>query len=170
MRVRGVAGALIAVVCTGAALGAVDPQFWISQEFIGGGELGMTRSEYREVFGRPVRTAQLEGGLNRLEFPKLDVEVYFRGSRNAGIGLLTWNRAYRTSVGIGPCSTVSQLRRAYGARLVPFRFGGKLAAYRLGKLTFAVEGGKRVGVVMLAGTNLPVFTALNAPECGTPGA
>ena len=160
----------MAAVCAGAALAAVDPQFWISQEFIGGGEIGMTRSEYRELFGRPVRTGQLEGGLSRLEFPKLDVEVYFRGSRNAGIGVLTWNRSYRTSVGIGPCSTVRQLRRAYGARLVPFRLAGKLAAYRLGRLTFAVEGGRRVGVVMLAGTDLPLFTALNAPECGTPGA
>jgi hypothetical protein len=160
----------MAAACAGAALGAVEPQFWISQEFIGGGEVGMTRSEYREVFGKPVRAGQLEGGLSRLEFPRLDVEVYFRSSRNAGIGVLTWNRSYHTSVGIGPCSTVAQLRRAYGARLVPFRLGGKVAAYRLGRLTFTVEGGKRVGVVMLAGTGLPVFTALNAPECGTPGA
>ena len=60
---------------------------------------------------------------------------------------------------------MAALKRAYGSRLVPFRQGGRIVAYRLGLLIFAVEGGKRVGVVALGRGTQAAYVALNATEC-----
>lgn len=160
------AGLLLAAPAARAGV----PKLEISQTAIGGARLGRPQGEYLNLFRRPVERSQLEGGLTRLGLAGLDLEVYFRKGRDAAIGILTWNPAFRTAAGIGPCSRISMLTRVYGARLKPFRFAGRIAAYRLGRLWFTAEEDGRVGVVQLGTSALPVFVALNAPTCGTPGA
>ena len=79
--------------------------------------------------------------------------------------MVVWDEQYRTAARVGPCSTAAQLKRAYGTRLRPFRLQGKMVGYRLGRLFFAVEDGKRVGVVQLSSTALPPYAALNSLSC-----
>jgi hypothetical protein len=142
----------------------------IHQTSIGGAELAMRPADYRNLFGLPVRTDRLEGGLTRLHFETWDLDVYFRRGTRGAVGIVVWARQFRTMNGVGPCSSVVALRRAYGSRLRPFRFGGRIVAYRLGRLWFEVEDGRRVGSVELTAGKLSVFAALNSPRCGEPGA
>ena len=162
--------AVAIAVGVGSTAYGVNPRYLIHQTSIGGAELSMRKQDYKNIFGLPVRTERLEGGLTRLHFETWDLDVYFRGTSNSAIGIVTWAREFRTSRGVGPCSSVRALRRAYGSKLKPFRFGGRVVAYRLGRLWFEVEDGRRVGSVELTSGKLSVFAALNSPRCGEPGA
>jgi hypothetical protein len=137
----------------------------ITQASIAGIQLGATQAEARASMTKPAHLDRLEDGYIRLVSPRGKLESYFRtGIRGVAV-LTTWNRRLRTGKGIGPCSTVAALKRAYAGRLAPFRRGGRVVAYRLGNLIFAVEGGKRVGVVALGRGADAVYVALNATEC-----
>ncbi len=157
---------LLAAVSVSALL--VTPT--ITQHAIGGAPLGKSRDFYRAYFGQPALTEQLEGGLTRLTFTKLRLQVYFKRGGPAAIGILTWSSRFRTARGIGPCSPLSALRRTYGSQLKPFHFAGTIAAYRLGRLWFTTKAGQTVGVVQLTGKGLTVFPALNSLRCGDAGA
>ena len=154
---------LVALVLAGAAA-ATAPDFPITQTSIGAAKLGLPRTAYRKPFGGAPGVARLEGGLTRLDFPRR-ASVFFRSSGGGAIGIVVWGEQYRTAARVGPCSTAAQLKRAYGTRLRPFRLQGKLMGYRLGRLFFAVEDGRQVGVVQLSTDKLPVFAALNSLSC-----
>ena len=125
----------------------------------------MTRAQAGARMGPPVRIGRLEDGYVRLVSPARKVESYFRTGTPGVAVVATWNRRLRTAEQIGPCSTVAALKRAYGTRLVPFRQGGRVIAYRLGRLIFTVEGGKKVGVVGLGLGRQAMYVALNSTEC-----
>lgn len=152
-----------ALVLAGAG-GATAPVLRITQTSIAGTKLGLARAAYRKPFGGAPKVAQLEGGLTRLDFPR-SASVFFRSSGGGAIGIVVWGEQYRTAARIGPCSTAAQLKRAYGARLKPFRLQGKVVGYRLDRLFFAVEDGKQVGVVQLSSSALPPYAALNSLSC-----
>ena len=143
---------------------ATAPVFRITQTSIAGAKLGLPGAAYRKPFGGAPKVAQLEGGLTRLDFPR-NASVFFRSSGGGAIGIVVWDEQYGTAARIGPCSTAAQLKRAYGARLKPFRLQGKVVGYRLDRLFFAVENGKRVGVVQLSSSALPPYAALNSLSC-----
>jgi serine/threonine-protein kinase len=46
-----------------------------------------------------------------------NVSAYFRGATDRAVEITTWNSHDRTAEGIGPCSTLADLRRVYGKRL-----------------------------------------------------
>jgi hypothetical protein len=48
-----------------------------------------------------------------------NVSAYFPGSSDKAVEITTWNTADRTAEGIGPCSTLADLKRVYGKRLKP---------------------------------------------------
>lgn len=146
------------------ALTALGRPTTITQTAIAGAVLGKPSSYYRAAFGRPWRLDRLEGGLERLSFPQRNLDVYFRSGGKTAIGIVTWSIRLRTSGGVGPCSTIADLHRAYDPNLVPFRQGGRLLAYRLGALRFTTSKG-RVGAVQLSRAPLTVFAALNSPAC-----
>lgn len=125
----------------------------------------MSRVQARALLTKPVRLDRLEGGYERLVSTRQKVEAYFRSGARGVVVVTTWSRILKTGEQIGPCSTVSALKAAYGSRLVPFRQAGKTVAYRLGNLIFTTEGGRRVGVVALGRGTAAVFVALNAPAC-----
>ena len=155
--------ALSSLVLVGAA-GATAPVLRITQTSIAGAKLGLPRTAYRKPFGGAPKVSQLEGGLTRLDYPR-NASVFFRSSGGGAIGIVVWGEQYRTAARVGPCSTAAQLKRAYGTRLRQFRLQGKVVGYRLDRLFFAVEDGKRVGVVQLSSSALPPYAALNSTSC-----
>ena len=161
--IRFVSVLLAALVLAGSAL-ATAPVFRITQTSVAGTKLGLARAAYRKPFGGAPKVAQLEGGLTRLDYPRY-ASVFFRSRGGGAIGIVVWSEQYRTAARVGPCSSAAQLKRAYGTRLQPFRLQGKVVGYRLGRLFFAVENGKKVGVVQLSSSALPSYAALNSPSC-----
>ncbi len=151
---------LVALALAGAAAAAAPA---ITPTTIAGAKLGQSQPYYEQLLGKPYAIAELEGNRGRLIFPKRKLTVEFPSNGKAD-GVVTWNTAYKTAAGVGPCSTAAALVKAYGASLKPFKFQGKLAAYRLGKLSFRIDGG-RVAAVMLSAPSLSIFTLLNATEC-----
>jgi hypothetical protein len=156
---------LVAVLASAApavAQKAVD----ITQSSVAGIHLGASQPQARALMTKPVRLDRLEDGYLRLVSTSEKLESYFRAGTKGVAVVTTWNRQLTTDEGIGPCSTVTALKRAYSGRLVPFRQGKRIVAYRLGNLIFTVEGGWRVGVVALGRGTQAVYVALSATECG----
>ncbi len=152
---------VLALVLLTASIASAEQASGITSSRIAGAGLGKTVAEYRTVLG-PVSVGQLEGGYTRLT-ARGKVEVYLRGGE--GVAITTWKRANTTAEGVGPCSSVADLKRAYGSKLRAARFLGTLHGYRLGKLLFATEGSSRVRVVMLSASPAYDFIAYNSLEC-----
>jgi hypothetical protein len=156
---------LVAVALAAPLAAAARPFPGITSSSIAGIRLGLTRPQTAARMTAPVRLDRLEDGYLRLASTRERVESYFRtGTRGVAV-VATWSRLLKTAEQIGPCSTVAALRRAYSSRLVAFRQGGRVVAYRLGRLIFTVEGGKKVGVVGLGLGRQAVYVALNSTEC-----
>jgi hypothetical protein len=79
-------------------------------------------------------------------------------------GVLIKNKEAKTAEGIGVGDSITQLKKAYGAKLKPFKQAKRTVAYRLGNLIFTVHGAK-IGVVGLGRDTASVYVALNAPTC-----
>jgi hypothetical protein len=155
----------LALLLAVAPLAAAQPAPGITQSSIAGIRLGASRLAATARLVPPVQVSRLEDGYLRLGSTRQAVESYFRTGTKGVAVVTTWSRRLRTAERIGPCSTVAALEHVYGSRLVPFRRGGRIVAYRLGLLVFTVEGGKRVGVVALGRGPESVYVALNATEC-----
>jgi hypothetical protein len=129
---------------------------------IAGVRLGLTAASYEKLLGaHHVENAkggdlsspgfQQPDGWSRVVFPQRRMNVYFNGGKNA-ILITTWNKSYRTAAGVGPCSTVAQLKKAYGPRLKPSpnaTQNGTVYVYTMGKLLFADEDQSTVTAVGL---------------------
>jgi hypothetical protein len=142
-----------------------SPSRTITQRSIGGARLALSRQAYVRMFGTP-RVNRLEKDLMSLVFTKRGLEVYLRG--NAGVAVSTSSSTFRTSAGIGPCSSVSALRAAYGGQLRELPTpSGPVSLYRLGALVFRIdEPRRRVGAVTLGRGSLARLIAGNAIDCG----
>lgn len=162
---RAVLPVILAVAIGGfAAVSASAPGTRITQAQIGGARLGLARTQYTRLLGRPSFTTRYGHGVVRLAFVNQKLAVYLSRS-GRGIAVLTSAKRYRTAKGVGPCSALPALTRAYKGRLVTTRRAGHAVAYRLNHLVFAAPSGK-VGAVMLAGRGFPVSVAVNAGQCG----
>lgn len=155
--------AVLACAAPTAAQKAVD----ITQSYMAGIHLGASQVQARALMTKPVRLDRLEDGYRRLVSTSQKLESYLRAGTKGVAVVTTWNRQLTTDEGIGPCSNVTALKRTYGGRLVPFRQGRRIVAYRLGNLIFTVEGGRRVGVVALGRGTQAVYVALSATECAS---
>jgi hypothetical protein len=160
-----VAIALVFGVLLCASLASARTAIDITPDAIVGIKLGMTQPRATAVLRKPVRTDRLEEGYLRLVSGAQRVEAYFKQGALGVVTVTTWNKLLRDGKRIGPCSSVAALKRAYGAKLKPFKQGGRIVAYRLDNLIFTVEGGRRVGVVALGRDVASVYVALNAPTC-----
>ncbi len=150
---------LAAVLGLAASSAAVTTRS-ITQGAIGGAGLGMKKHGYVRAFGRPMRADQLEGGLTKLVFKRVDVFL----KRDIGVAITTIGQNYRTSAGVGPCSRAKTLLHAYGHRLRKLPPGGKIVLYRLDNLVFRVAG-RRVRSVTLVNAQLAVLIAGNSRGC-----
>jgi hypothetical protein len=160
-----IAVAAVLAALAAAPLASAQKAIDITPSYVAGIHLGMSQAQARALMTKPVRLDRLEDGYLRFVSPRQKLEAYFRTGTKGVAVVTTWSRQLTTAEGIGPCSTVAALKHAYGARLVPFREGGKVVAYRLGTLIFTTEGGKRVGVVALGRGRQAVYVALSATEC-----
>ena len=70
--------------------------------------------------------------------------IYFDSDTRRSIIVTTWNADHRTAAGVGPCSSLDELRSAYGGALKPSPWNtqeGKVYAYTVGEnLLFAFNG------------------------------
>jgi hypothetical protein len=86
-------------------------------------------------------------------FRQRKIDVYFDGAidgNERAVLITTWNEKDRTAKGVGPCSTVKRMKRAYRKRVHPSKFNtihGEVYVYTMGNLLFADE-------------NLPSITAV----------
>src|SRR5262245_20856716 len=107
-----VIGSCIAGLAVAAAAWSSAPA--ITPTSIHGAKLGSNMTSYKKLLG----SARLLTGTNadpshpedysRLYFAGRKMEVYFKGTTDRAIEITTWNKAFRTAAGVGPCSTVAQ--------------------------------------------------------------
>jgi hypothetical protein len=93
----------------------------ITQTSIAGVELGRTKAFYQRRFGgyKELVLTEWEPPIPGLTFGPHEVGVYFRADPERADIITTWNRRHRTAAGIGPCSTIDAMRRAYGRAVHP---------------------------------------------------
>jgi hypothetical protein len=160
-RRRWLAAALVVAAAMAASIGIVlnrdtnsarDGPPAITQTSIAGARLGLRRGDYEEILGRAVPVVQpaKTPGAPSSEYPTLTFNesklwVFFPGGFDAtGEIIVTWNKEFRTGAGIGPCSTIGDLKAAYGEKVRPDYFGtigDKHFMYDLGRnLLFPVSG------------------------------
>ena len=103
------------------------------------------------------------------------LSAYFQGVNDKAVELTTWDTHDRTADGIGPCSTVAQLKRVYGARLKPNPasvHNGVASAWTVGKHLSFVSGAPRAPTIVNSVSlfsDSPAyinFTASNEAPCG----
>lgn len=163
-----IAAAFVAAL-TAAAYSVAGSSPSISSTSIAGANRGLTTAAYKRLLGGPshleaAKDGSLTGfeqpeGWTRLVFPKRKLQIYFNGGVKSVV-VTTWNKAYKTPAGIGPCSTVEQLKKAYGRKIRPSTFNtqqGNVYVYTMGDLLFAAA-------------NLTDVTAIGLYDSKAPGA
>jgi serine/threonine-protein kinase len=121
----------------------------ISQTAIAGAKLGLPANAYKRLLGGWRAETLTEPNFPALVFHDPKVGVYFPSEGNKAIIITTWNKDYRTAKGVGPCSTLQELKDAYGKELKPAASGTspdgkKVFAYTVGEnLLFAAPPDKR---------------------------
>jgi hypothetical protein len=157
----------------------------ITQTKIAGATLDLKDSAYRRIWKAAGALLPLKFPEHyaRHEFPTRKTAVYFDSDDVQGailpgkvtaVEVTTWNRSDRTAEGVGPCSTVDELKRAYGARLKPApanTIGRNVYGYTVGKnLFFAIAAPPHptfVGAVAVYSNRVDYagFNAGNDPPC-----
>jgi hypothetical protein len=165
----GVVLGITAVVLPSAwAATAASPA--ITAHSIAHAKLALGKVAYTRVLGAPFRYQGAAGGdvaepgfqqpanYTRLVFAKRKINIYFKDGVDHAIQITTWNKAYRTAEGVGPCSTVVALKKAYGSKLKPSKWStqnGETYVYTVGDLLFAATDGTHVTAVGLYDSHAP---------------
>jgi serine/threonine-protein kinase len=147
----------------------------ITQTAIHGARLGLLASAYERLlvprgitpgFGR---AKDLDSGYTSIWFGRRKVAVYFAPGTKRGTILTTWNAAYRTAAGIGPCSTIEAMQKAYGDAVHPTWAGtdpktGTIWSWAVGdNLLFNSENHRTITAVALYNGD-PAHTRHNSPQ------
>jgi serine/threonine-protein kinase len=89
----------------------------ITQTAIAGVKLGQEPGYYKDLLGGWRAQELSEVHYPSLAFQQPQVAVYFPAKRKPAHIITTWNRNNETAEGIGPCSTLAKMRKAYGDRI-----------------------------------------------------
>ncbi len=129
----------------------------ITQTSIAGVRLGSTEAAYKQRFGgyKQLVLTESDPPIPGLSFGQPEVAVYFRANPERADIITTWNRHLRTAAGIGPCSTIAEMKKAYGAAVRPSRYGtspdGKtVTSYVVGQnLIFVTQDQRTISALAL---------------------
>jgi predicted Ser/Thr protein kinase len=129
---------IAAIVAVGAVVGGIllgrngsppGPPA-ITQTAIAGARLGLHRAAYEKILGHavPVSLPPDLPGAPSSEYEMLAFEdkvwAFFPdGLEGTATIIVTWDEKYKTAEGIGPCSTIDELKAAYGDRVKPDHYG-----------------------------------------------
>ena len=157
----GAAGSVGYVLTRAETPAAVLPA--ITQTSIAGVELGRTKAFYNQRFGgyKELVLTEWDPPIPGLSFGQPEVAVYFRENPRRADILTTWNRQHRTAAGIGPCSTIAEMKKAYGEAVQPSPHGtspdGKTVhSYVVGRnLIFVTQDQRTISAVGLYRGTLP---------------
>ena len=148
----------------------------ITPSAIDGLSLGKTNAAYKHLLGPVWREdiAQIPN-MPLLIFQSRKLAVYFDKQGGTGVEITTWSPRFRTAAGIGPCSSVKELKRAYGSALKISKHNvqhGVVSAYTVGHLIFGTNlGAPFVTAVALYrstrqfGLAVASFNVLNEAPC-----
>ncbi len=139
------AAAALLVSAAAAAPPAITPSS------IDGVKIGMSKAQVKALLGpSTVRHGTYDNpgqpdGWTALVFAKRMVAVYFDGTVDRAVMVTTWSPAARTAAGVGPCTSISRLKRVYRGTLEPSKHNldpqGRAYAYTLGRtLMFGADG------------------------------
>jgi tRNA A-37 threonylcarbamoyl transferase component Bud32 len=181
---------VVLLVAVGAAIGSVlltqgsERPPTISQAALGGARLGTLAGKSPSAWGQPGAIIPLKypDQYAKQTFDARKVAVYYDSGITEAIqdGLVgaveftTWNKDDRTEAGVGPCSTLDELRAAYGPRLKVVEaniIDGKPTGFTVGQhLFFAVDertDPPRVSAVAVYSNSLQFagFNALGDGPC-----
>jgi len=167
-------GMAITLFAVFAPAGSTARSPMITPTAIASAKLGLTADAYKHLLGKPYRFEAAKGGdfslrgfqqpsnWTRIVFPKRKVIVYFKDGVDRAIEITTWNKAYRTSTGVGPCSALPSLFSAYGDSLKPNP--GADRTYILGRsLIFGTMLGPKVTAVALYDGSRPGWSNPGGP-------
>ena len=173
MKKRVIAGCVIGaafatiVSTAGGAAARTASSPAISQTKVAGLKTGLSADVYKARLGSS-RTRVLQGpDYPTLVFDEARVAVYFPKGGARSIIITTWDKKYKTSKGIGPCSTIAQMKKAYGGAVKATWSGtqnGVLNSYVVGNnLLFATQNHRTISAVALyRGT--PAHTRGGSPQ------
>ena len=160
-RHRLVAAAATVVVVAAAAVTALAwpshphaARTTITPTTIVGGKLGDPNQLISKIWhGGQKFLAQTPGNYVVLTQRNRNVSAYFLGTTDKAVEITTWNKNDRTAEGIGPCSTLADLRRVYGTQLKPSpnnTHNGQVAGWIVGKHLFFAMGNNLTTVQAVA--------------------
>ena len=133
-----IAGTAILGVLTTRNDSTADGPPAITQTSIAGAKLGLAPAAYNKLFGQAdLAVDQRQGSLKQknkpavvstgyptLVFLRQKVAIFFPDGWNGKAKIIvTWNKDYRTATGIGPCSTIVEMKKAYGKGVEADFFG-----------------------------------------------
>ena len=129
----------------------------ITQTSISGVTLGRSAAAYKQHFGgyKQLVLTESDPPIPGLSWGQPEVAVYFRANPERADLITTWNRHLRTAAGIGPCSTIAELKKAYGGAVRPSPYGtspdGKTVhSYVLGQnLIFVTQDQRTISAIAL---------------------
>ena len=135
----------------------------ITQTSIAGVELGRLKAFYQQRLGlfKQLELTEFDFHIPGLSFGAPQVGVYFRADGERADIITTWSRQHRTAAGIGPCSTLEEMKGAYGNAVRPSPHaispdGKTVHAYVVGSnLIFATQDQKTISAVALYRGSLP---------------
>jgi serine/threonine-protein kinase len=122
--IAAVAALVVAAVATGAVLethGSNARPVTITPTSIAGAQLGDSLPMLQRLWGRVSGTATLDQpqDYSELTYRGRALTAFFVGSGTKTVEITTSNSSDRTAEGIGPCSSLVALKKAYGDRLKP---------------------------------------------------
>ena len=129
----------------------------ITQTSIDGVGLGRLEAAYKQHFGgyKQLVLTESDPPIPGFSFGQPEVAVYFRSNAARADIITTWNRQLRTAAGVGPCSTIEEMKKTYGEAVRPSPHGtspdGKTVhSYVVGRnLLFATQDQRTISAVAL---------------------